>query len=143
MGNIIVSIAIKKNIVAIIIMENGMIKSKVTEKIKDSKALESIYAGMIYAFILALRYVRQYIQDNKENRNICFETSNSIFVKWVDNQYSKEAYQEDFEQALKLLQELPIKYAFSYNPRPKALPYANEQYCKKESIGGLNLGDYE
>lgn len=144
MGNIIVSIAIKRNIVAIVIIENGMIKSRVTEKIKDEKALSSNYSSMIYAFTIALRHVRQYIQSNKDSsRNVCFETSNSIFIKWVDNQYSKDAYQEDFEQALKLLQELPIKYAFTYAPRPKAIAYTEEKYCKKESVSGLNLDEYD
>ena len=140
MGNIIVSIAIKRNIVAIVIIENGMIKSRVTEKIKDEKALSSNYSSMIYAFTIALRHVRQYIQSNKDSsRNICFETSNSIFIKWVDN----HAYQKDFEQALKLLQELPIKYAFTYAPRPKAIAYTDEKYCKKESVSGLNLDEYD
>lgn len=139
MGNVIVSIAIKKDIVAVLITENGTIKTHVTEKIKDKNALESNYSSMIYAFVLALRYVRQYIQDNKSSRDICFETSNSIFIKWVDNQYSKEAYQKEFMNALALLQELPIRYAFSYSAKPKAIVYADKKYCKKESVSGLNI----
>lgn len=142
MGNVLVSIAIKKNIVSVLIIEDGMIKIRVTEKIKDEKALESNYSSMIYAFIFALRYVRQYIQDNKSNKDICFETSNSIFIKWVDNQYSKDAYQEEFMSAMKLLHELPIRYAFTYSVKPKAFAYADEKYCKKESVSGLNLDDY-
>lgn len=143
MGSIIVSIAVKKNIVSVLIVEGGMMKVQITEKIKDEKVLESNYSSIIYAFILALRYVRQYVQDNKDNRNVCFETSNSIFIKWVDNQYSKDAYQEEFMNAMKLLQELPIRYAFSYSAKPKAFAYADEKYCKKEAVSGLNLSDYE
>lgn len=141
MNNIIVSISIRKNIVAILIMESGQIKRRIVERIKDDSALESSYAGMIYAFNLALRHVRQYIQENGDNRNICFETSNSTFIKWVDKQYSKEAYQESFIEVLKLLQELPIKYAFSFSQKPMAFNYAIESYCKKESVSGLDLED--
>jgi hypothetical protein len=143
MGNIIVSMALRKNVVAILVQEDGVVKAKSTERIKDEKALASSYSGIIYAFAVALRYTRQYLQDNKSNKDVCFETSNSTFIKWVDNQYSKELYQEEFVNVLKLLQELPIRYTFSYNPKPKAFTYADEKYCKKETVSGLNLDDYE
>lgn len=142
MNNIVVSIAMKKNVVAILIIENNIIKTRMTECIKDEKALQSSYTGMIYAFKLALRYVRQYIQENKTTRDVCFEISNSTFIKWVDNQYSKEAYQEEFNEALKLLQELPIRYAFTYAKRPRALPFADDKYCEKKVLSGLNLEEY-
>lgn len=139
MNNVIVSIAIRKNIVAILIVEGGQIKKRIVERIKDVNALESSYASIIYAFTLALRHVRHYIQENNSSRNICFETSNSIFIKWVDKQYSKDAYQESFIETLKLLQELPIRYAFSYSQKPMAFVYAVDSYCKKEAVSGLDL----
>lgn len=141
MSNIIVSIAMKHNVFAIIIMENGMLKTKYTEKIKDSAISESKYLSTIYAFTVALRMVRQYISDNKSSRDVCFEISNSIFIGWIDKMYSKEAYQEQFMSAMALLQELPIRYAFSYSQRPKALPYTDEKYCVKEKLSGLDLLD--
>lgn len=139
MGSIIVSIAVKKSIVAIMIIEDGQVKLRITERIKDSHALESNHASMIYAFMLALRYVRQYIQDNKTSSDIYFEVSNSTFVKWVENRYSKETYQEDFIKAMQLLQELPIRYSFVYASKPKAMEYADAKYCKKEVISGLSI----
>jgi hypothetical protein len=142
MSNIVVSIAMRKNVVAFLIIEDNIIKTKITEYIKDERALQSSYTCMIYAFKLALRYVRQYIQVNKSTRDVCFEISNSTFIKWIDNQYSKEAYQEEFNEALKLLQELPIRYAFSYAQRPKALPFADDKYCEKKTLSGLNLEEY-
>lgn len=141
MNNVIVSISIRKNIVAILIVENGQIRKRIVERIKSDSALESSYAGMIYAFNLALRHVRQYVQENNNSRNICFETSNSTFIKWIEKQYSKEAYQESFNNVLKLLQELPIKYAFSFSQKPMAFVYAVDSYCKKESVSGLDLED--
>lgn len=141
MNNIIVSISIRKNIVAILIIEEGQIKRRIVERIKDDSALESSYAGMIYAFNLALRNVRHYIQENDRSKNVCFETSNSTFIKWIDKQYSKEAYQDSFIKVLKLLQELPIKYAFSYSQKPLAFAYALEDYCKKEAVSSLEIKD--
>lgn len=141
MSNIVVSMSLRKGISAIVIMEDGIIKVKYVERIKDEHALSSNYAGIIYTFKLALRHVRQYMQ-TVDVKNVCFETSNSTFIKWIDAQYSKEAYQKDFDEALTLLHELPIRYAFTYAEKPKAFLFTDSSYLKKESVSGLNLDEY-
>lgn len=143
MSNLVCSIALRKGVVAVLIVDGGMIKKRVVERIKSTEVAESSYLGIIYAFKVALRYVRDYIQQSSETYSVCFETSNSTFVKWVDNQYSKAAYQDEFMSALKLLQELPIMYAFHYSPKPKALVYADTSYCKREKLSGLEVSDVE
>lgn len=141
MSNIVVSMSLRKGISAIVIMEDGIIKVKYVERIKDEHALSSNYAGIIYTFKLALRHVRQYMQ-TVDVKDVCFETSNSTFIKWIDAQYSKEAYQKDFDEALILLHELPIRYAFTYAEKPKAFLFTDSSYLKKESVSGLNLDEY-
>lgn len=141
MSNIVVSMSLRKGISAIVIMEDGVIKVKYVERIKDEHALSSNYAGIIYTFKLALRHVRQYMQ-TVDVKDVCFETSNSTFIKWIDAQYSKEAYQKDFDEALTLLHELPIRYAFTYAEKPKAFLFTDSSYLKKESVSGLNLDEY-
>lgn len=141
MSNIVVSMSLRKGISAIVIMEDGIIKVKYVERIKDEHALSSNYAGIIYTFKLALRHVRQYMQ-TVDVKDVCFETSNSTFIKWIDAQYSKEAYQKDFDEALTLLHELPIRYAFTYAEKPKAFLFTDSSYLKKESVSGLNLNEY-
>lgn len=141
MSNIVVSMSLRKGISAIVIMEDGIIKVKYVERIKDEYALSSNYAGIIYTFKLALRHVRQYMQ-TVDVKDVCFETSNSTFIKWIDAQYSKEAYQKDFDEALTLLHELPIRYAFTYAEKPKAFLFTDSSYLKKESVSGLNLDEY-
>lgn len=141
MSNIVVSMSLRKGISAIVIMEDGVIKVKYVERIKDEHALSSNYAGIIYIFKLALRHVRQYMQ-TVDVKDVCFETSNSTFIKWIDAQYSKEAYQKDFDEALTLLHELPIRYAFTYAEKPKAFLFTDSSYLKKESVSGLNLDEY-
>ena len=141
MSNIVVSMSLRKGISAIVIMEDGIIKVKYVERIKDEHALSSNYAGIIYTFKLALRHIRQYMQ-TVDVKDVCFETSNSTFIKWIDAQYSKEAYQKDFNEALTLLHELPIRYAFTYAEKPKAFLFTDSSYLKKESVSGLNLDEY-
>lgn len=139
MNNIVCSMAVKKGVVAILIVDGGMMKSRAVERIKDDEVAASSYASIIYAFKMALRHVRDYIQKCDDDCSVCFETSNSTFVKWVESQYSKPGYQTEFMEALHLLQELPILYAFHYAPKPKALVYADASYCKKEKLSGLDL----
>lgn len=139
MSNVVCSIAVRHGVVAVLFVEDGMAKGRVVEKIKDEKALESSYSAMIYAFTFALRHLRDYIQCAGGDYSVCFETSNSTFIKWVENQYSKEGYQDEFVASLRLLQELPVMYAFHYNQKPKAVAYASEQYCKKEKLSGLDI----
>lgn len=137
--NIITSIAFKKDIVSILIIKDGKIQKKVVEKIKDSSVVGSNYATMIYSFTLALRHLKQFLQTEESMVEVCFEVSNSIFVKWVNVQYSKEQYQDKFEEALELLHELPIRYAFCHKSKPVALTYACSQYCRKPVLSGLDL----
>lgn len=139
MTNIVCSFAIRKSIVSVLIVDGGMIQRRAVERIKDAEVADSSYMSIIYAFKVALRHVRDYIQQGDDEYSVCFETSNSTFVKWVENQYSKPGYQDEFVTALKLLQELPILYAFHYAQKPKALVYADASYCKKEKLSGLDV----
>lgn len=140
MNNILCSIVVSKNILAVLILEDGMIKRHMTERVRDQKARETPHAGSIYGMTVALRYVRDYIQQSDgESYSVCFELSNSTLIKWVENQYSKEYYQDEFLAMLRLLNELPIMYMFHYSTKPKAFVYAAEKYCKRDKLSGLDL----
>lgn len=137
MGGILVSLAVKGGLSSVIIVENGLLKQHYTEKIKDDEARSNNYLATLYSFNMALRHTRQYIQDNPGNREVTFELSSSTFIKWVDTQYSKPAYQDKFMETMDLLQSLPIRYSFSYNAKPRALSYASGGAINTQKVGGL------
>lgn len=137
MGNVLVSLSVRNGILAILLSDDGSLMKEHVERINDADAVSNIYLGMIYGFNVALRITRQYIQDNKNSREVTFELSNSTFVKWIDNRYSRPEYQEHFMASLYTLQSLPIKYRFSYNQRPKAWYYAIKEKCKSVKLEGL------
>lgn len=137
MGNVLVSLSVRNGILAILLSDDGSLMKEHVERINDADAVSNIYLGMIYGFNVALRITRQYIQDNKNSREVTFELSNSTFVKWIDNRYSRPEYQEQFMASLYVLQSLPIKYRFSYNQRPKAWYYAIKEKCKSAKLEGL------
>ena len=137
MGGILVSLAVKSGLSSVIIMEDGLLKQHYTEKIKDDDAKANNYLATLYSFNMALRHTRQYIQDYPGNREVTFELSSKILIKWADAYYSKPAYQEKFIETMDLLQSLPIRYSFSYNTKPKALSYASDSEVKTQKVGGL------
>lgn len=137
MGGILVSLAVKGGLSSVIIVENGLLKQHYTEKIKDDEARSNNYLATLYSLNMALRHTRQYIQDNPGNREVTFELSSSTFIKWVDTQYSKPAYQDKFMETMDLLQSLPIRYSFSYNAKPRALSYASGGVINTQKVGGL------
>lgn len=134
-----VSFYVKKGVFSILLISGGKLISADTEKIHDKDILESSYLCTLYAFSASLRKVRAYLQDNKDCDNVIFESNNSVFINWVEQGYSKDNYQEKFIESLRLLNELPIRYAFVYNKKPKAYTYANKKVCNKIEISGLGV----
>ena len=139
MGGIICSFSVRKGIIAVLIIEDGVIKKRIVKKILDDDIVNNSYRAIINAFSLSLRNVRQYIENNTDIRDVCFETSNSTFIKWIDNQYSKKEYQQEFMKTLEILNEIPIRYQFYYVAKPKAFIYTDDKYCEKEKLTGLDL----
>lgn len=138
MRDIICSFAYRGDVWSVAILENGQIVSKMTKKMEDT---HNSYRNIIYVFTQTLRYIRQYIQSEGDDFNVCFETSNRIFVQWLKDRYPREEYAEDFMEALNLLQELAIRYSFSYAKVPKALKLLEQP--QEVAVSGLNLDEYE
>lgn len=144
MNNLLVSVGVRYDVVAIVLMQNGCVVHKHIERVKDSEITKTNFKLVIQSFIIALRVLRRYMNENPSCcKEVCFEMTNATFVKWVDNRYSKEAYEGMFQYSLSLLQEIPVRYLFSCVPKTRALPYANEKYLVSNSITGLNLDTEE
>jgi hypothetical protein len=92
----------------------------------------------------SLLKVRQYLQNNPEIESVVFEVNNSTVVSWLQNYYSKEAYQDSFVEVIRLLQEIPMQYAFVVNPKPKAMRFADKKFIvKKLVVSSFNLDEFE
>lgn len=140
MSYLLVSIGVKKDISSILLMKDGRLIKKDVVRIKDEHILSSNYLCLIDSFARSLRLVRQQLEkDDTFDRTVVFEVNNSRFIKWMDDGYSKDAYQKEFMEALDLLQELPIKYNISFTTVTKAYTYAHEKYLSKVKMSGLDL----
>ena len=138
MDKITVSIYVKQGISAILIIQDGKLMQKSVSKITDEEVLSSSYLSLLNTLSRALRLVRNFIQENKDCKNVIFELNNSTIIKWFDRCYSKDDYQEQFIEVVNLLQELPIKYLFSLSKKPMACIYTDEKYIEKESVSGID-----
>ena len=137
LGDIIVSIFVKKGILSILIIEGGKLKERHVERIKDENILSSMYSSLIFGFTKALRITRNYLEKNNCSK-VVFEVSNSVFSKWLMNRYSKEAYQKEFMELLEIIEAIPMQYSVVVNPKPQASLYAEERYLTdKLKLEGL------
>lgn len=138
MASLLVSVAVKRNVAAVIISNNsGVLLFSYAERVKDEDARSNSYFATMYAFDIALRLVRTIIQNDPSIEEVTFELSNSTFIKWMNNQFSKDIYQRKFVELNELLQSIPMRYNFSYNQKPRAFLYAEEKNCKSSKLSSL------
>lgn len=134
------SIGIKKDIVCVVLYSRGGVVCRHVERIKDTDILSSSFKVVIQSFIISLRVLRDYFSKNQSYCDeVCFELKNTTFVSWVNNRYSKPAYESMFQSAMSLLQDLPIRYMFSCVSKPRALAYASEEFLPKLTLSGLDI----
>lgn len=132
---IIVSMSVHRGILSVLIMEDGTLCQKVVKRISEDNA----YLSSIKAFDLAISMVRGYLQITGVRKPVYFETSSSVLIKWVQNQYSKKSYQKEFRQVMESLNSLPIQYEMIYNTNPKARAYAEEKYIQAKIVSSLDI----
>lgn len=138
MKNIKVSIATRKDIGAVFITLDGKQIGKRIDKIKDEHILTSHYLTLIYTFSLSLRMLKQIIYNiPNEEIQVLFEVNNTTFIQWVQQGYSKDAYNDEFIQMMEELNSLPIRYKLIYQVRTFAYPYTHDKFVTKEKISDL------
>ena len=98
---IIVSMSVHRGILSVLIMEDGTLCQKVVKRISEDNA----YLSSIKAFDLAISMVRGYLQITGVRKPVYFETSSSVLIKWVQNQYSKKSYQKEFRQVMESMEK--------------------------------------
>ena len=144
MNQLNVSICIRNNILAIILTKDGMLVDKSVELLKDKTIVDSNYLSLLYGIKKALLKVRNFIENNQDIVSVVFELNNSTVVSWIKNCYSKENYQDSFVEVMRLLQEIPMQYAFVTNTKPKALRFADKKYItQKLKISGFTLDEFQ
>lgn len=137
-----VSICIRNNVLAVVLTQEGMLVDKFVGYVRSNIA-GSVYLSLLYGIKTSLLRVRHYLEQHQDVTSVVFELNNSTIVSWIKNCYSKECYQDSFVEIMRLLQEIPMQYAFVANAKPKALRFADKKYIpKKLNLSGLDLDEF-
>lgn len=121
-----------------------MLVDKTVELLRNKDITGPNYLSLLYGIKKSLLKVRNFLENNKAITSVVFELNNSTVVSWIKNCYSKENYQESFVEVMRLLQEIPMQYAFVVNIKPKALRFADNKYLtQKLKISGFNLEEFQ
>lgn len=133
------SIVSRRGRYAVVISENGVEKRSVSSSIKGSD--ENIYRDLIYAFNVCLRYLKKYVEETGSSE-VTFVSSNSIFVRWINELSAKDEYQDEFMKMMSSLNAIPIEYTVVYQKKPLALKYLTD---KKADLGlsGIDVSSYD
>lgn len=137
MASVCLSCISKKDLSSVIISDSGKLVLKRVEKIKDDEVAKSAYLSLIFSFTVGLNMLKMYVEENKDVDSVVFECNNSAFIKWINQGYSRDEYHAEFSKMLELLNDIPIRYSFSYNRKPKATMFADEKFIVKEKLEGL------
>lgn len=138
MSSLCVSIHSRKDICSVLFMQGGRVVLRDVSRILDEQIYTSMFESMLYCMTKALTLLRSYLAEN-EVTDVIFECNNSTFIKWVQQGFSKDRYQESFVKVYSLLDEIPMLYKFCCNKKPRAALYANENYLPKLKLSGLDV----
>lgn len=122
---LITSIAIKKGVLAVLLVNEGVVVDTFVRRVPEEYA-SSTFRALLFGIKTAFMRVRNYISENNTSAEIVFEINNSTVKGWMDVCYSRKEYREQFDEVLHLLHELPIKYCFVCSAKPIALAKATE-----------------
>ena len=131
MNELIVSLVAKNDFYAVVLMRAGRLVSKQVGKVDTS----NIYEALLLVLKQSMGYVRNYIEENKDCENICFELNNSTLIKWLDDiSKTKEEYADLLEELHDVMNEIPMVYRYIYNTKPISLMYCNTKYYKENDF---------
>lgn len=139
MVTVCLSSAVKKGIVATLITGDGKLLFSKTEKITDSNVTNSTFLSIINSVKLSLKCLSLYLDTNKEVEEVVIECNNSTLIKWINQGYARDEYQNEFLEMMKFLDKLPIKFNFMYSKKPKACLFTDEKYIVKEKYSKLDV----
>lgn len=127
----------KKDILSVIIVDNGKLVVRRVEKIMDKSVADSTYLSLIHTFTVGLVLLKMYLEEHSDIDTVVFECNNSAFIKWVKQGYSRDEYHSEFMNMLQLLDNIPIQYSFSYSTKPQATMFVDKKYIEKEKLSSL------
>lgn len=136
---VLVSVSVKSGISALLIAKNGCEVYKETRRLSEDEN-STAYKSLVVTLISAVKHLRAFVEEDNSDNSIVFECGNSIVVNWFKKGSSTQDCSAEFDEVLRLLDEIPCRYSFKVNKKPYAAMYLSEKYIKKPVISnGLDF----
>ena len=136
---ITVSMAYKKELSAICIVDKGIVQDFVCLSNLANYRLEE---RELHIVLLALKHLKQYMNNNQIVDTVYFESNEGSFCKkWLIPNYSLDIPTELlplFDEVTIVKESLPMKYNFAINKNPFAMQYLDKKYIATVSMNGIS-----
>lgn len=133
----ILSIATKQGILAVALVDNGIVKFKETKSLISDKEKPTVFDNLIETATYAMVKLKGYIEEHPDEDSVVFEFNNSTFKKWIDAAYATSEYNESFSELLELMDTIPVKFSYAVVSKPQATCFLNKKFIKKAIVGGF------
>lgn len=143
MSSICASLAVKKDVAAVLIFSDGKVVDKYVTRIRDKEILKNTCRSTLGCAEIGVRRLKVLMEAMPDIDDAVFETDNKRVVNWVRDDEASDDCLDLFDKLMSELDELPVTYSFVFNSRPKAVPYAKESCLSAPKIGGLDISAFD
>jgi len=138
-----ISVAVKRNIYAIAIVEDGYIRAKETKTLPVFDKKASVLDNLLYALKQGMNKLKVYIDEHPDTEDVVVEFNNSTVKKWLDSSYATPIYNDSFHELIALMDIIPVKYFYSVVDKPQAVHFLDKRYIKKPTVSGFDALGFE
>lgn len=139
----VLSVAVKRGLFAVVLIDNGVVKLKETKPLSTAKENPTIFDNLIEASKKAMVMLKGYVDEHQDVENIVFEFNNSTIRKWIESDYSTEDYNTEFLELLELMDVIPVKFSYAVAKKPQASCFLDKKYITKPKVGGFESLGFE
>lgn len=108
----------------------------VIRDVRYSKEYDNRFSESLDLFTRAFKMLRVYVEKTDEFE-VVIETKNKTMVKWLQQGYSTDKYNEEFIKLLEELNNIPVAYCINYNADVISKRFASKNYLNKVELGTI------
>lgn len=114
----------------------------VVRDVRCSEEYDNRFSESLNLFTRAFGILGAYVEKSDESE-VVIETKNKTIVKWMQQGYSTEKYNDEFIHLLEELNNIPVAYCINYNSDLISKRFANKNYLNKVELSSMTLDESE
>ena len=98
---------------------------------------ENRFSESLSLFSRAFTMLKVYIENNGDEEEVVIESKNKTLVKWLNQGYATEKYNEEFINLQSKLEQIPIKYLILHRNNLVSMRFADKNKLSKSIFSSL------